>query len=359
VSAPSTKILLVDNDETFAMETRQLLGEIADVVWVASSEHALELLLTRDWNILMAEVELPAPSGLELVRASRLRDPAPVALVLSDHERFEYAVEALRAGASDYIDKSIAARELLAKVQHAMALDGVNRARRAPSERVLAIGAHPDDVEVGCGGILLRHRDAGQAITILTLTGGEGGGRRAVRVAEARRAAALLSAQLRVLAFDDTDIPRTQATVRAISAVVEEVQPTTIYTHTDRDVHQDHRSVHRAVIVAARAIPRVYAYEGPSATVDFRPSRFVSIDGVLERKLALIATYSSQTQIRDYLTPDLLRATARYWGRFGSSDHAEALEVIREGDLFDATGTRVLKPALMSERSEHVLHRGR
>jgi GlcNAc-PI de-N-acetylase len=130
--------------------------------------------------------------GVELLRAIRSHDPAPIAVALGDDRRFEHALEAIRAGASDYVAKSAAPEELLRRVRDAVALDRANRTKRFPSERVLAIGAHPDDVELSCGGILLRHRDAGHSITILTLTSGEASGTAAVRRSESHRAAALL-----------------------------------------------------------------------------------------------------------------------------------------------------------------------
>jgi hypothetical protein len=70
----------------------------------------------------------------------------------------------------------------------------------------------------------------------------------------------------------------------------------------------------------------------PWSHSDFRPTRFVGIDEWVERKLEVIGAYSSQVKIRRYLQEDLLRATARYWSRFGTSHYAEPLEVIRDSE---------------------------
>jgi hypothetical protein len=83
-------------------------------------------------------------------------------------------------------------------------------------------------------------------------------------------------------------------------------------------------------MVAVREVGRVYCFQSPSATVDFRPTRFVTIDQQLERKLLAIQAFASQTQVRGYLEPDLIEATARYWSRYGDGRYAEAFEVIRE-----------------------------
>src|SRR5580658_11274561 len=83
-------------------------------------------------------------------------------------------------------------------------------------------------------------------------------------------------------------------------------------------------------MVAVRGVGRVYCFQSPSATVDFRPTRFVTIDDQIEGKLQAINAFVSQVEIRGYLEPDLIESTARYWSRFGDGRFAEAFEVIRE-----------------------------
>jgi len=89
------------------------------------------------------------------------------------------------------------------------------------------------------------------------------------------------------------------------------------------------RAVHRASVVAARGVPRVLCYQSPSATIDFRPSTFIPAEAGLDAKLHAIAAFGSQTAIRDYLEPEALTATARYWGRFARIRYAEPFEVVR------------------------------
>jgi hypothetical protein len=75
--------------------------------------------------------------------------------------------------------------------------------------------------------------------------------------------------------------------------------------------------------------------------VDFRPNRFAVIDDQVDRKLKLLACFGSQTQQRDYLEPDLVVATARYWSRYGGGRFAEPLEVIRDdGSINQPTNSR-------------------
>jgi LmbE family N-acetylglucosaminyl deacetylase len=131
--------------------------------------------------------------------------------------------------------------------------------------------------------------------------------------------------------LQDTRIAEGDPTISAITRVVQEVQPTVIYTHSVHDVHQDHRNTHRAAMVAGREVGRVYCFQSPSATVDFRPSRFVTIDDHIDRKVLAIKAFASQVEIRAYLETDIIEATARYWSRYGDGRFAEAFEVIREG----------------------------
>ena len=109
--------------------------------------------------------------------------------------------------------------------------------------------------------------------------------------------------------LQDTRISEGDPTIGVISAVVDEVQPSVIYTHSLHDDHQDHRNTHRAAMVAARGVGRVYCFQSPSATVDFRPGRFVTIDEHMERKLAAIHAFAFQVEIRAYLEPDLISST--------------------------------------------------
>ena len=203
-------------------------------------------------------------------------------------------------------------------------------ARIASLRSVLAVGAHPDDVEIGAGGTLLAHRERGDTVSVLTLSQGSRGGVQSARAAESRRAAQVLGATLFLEDMRDTRISEGDPTIAAISRIIEEVRPVIVYTHSMHDVHQDHRNTYRAAMVAVRGVAGVYCFQSPSATVDFRPTRFVTIDDHLQRKLAAIEAFSSQVEIRAYLEPDMIQSTARYWSRFSACRYAEAFEVVRE-----------------------------
>jgi LmbE family N-acetylglucosaminyl deacetylase len=286
------------------------------VHWVASAERALEFV-PGEWDLIVADVRLPGMNGIDFARAVRTLDPLVAVVILTADTALATAVEAIRANADDYVTKPIDQAAFERRIVELVALS--ERRRREHRRVVLAIGAHPDDVEIGCGGTLLAHVARGDTVAVLTLTDG--------RAREARRAAELMGVRLFHAAVADTSVADA---IDVIKAVIDEVHPQIVYTHTLHDVHHDHRNVHRATLAAARAVPCVYSYQAPSTTVDFRPMRFEPIDDFLAGKLAAVRAYRSHVAVRGCLEEDLLIATARYWSRFAQARHAEPFEVVRE-----------------------------
>src|SRR2546423_14491733 len=128
--------------------------------------------------------------------------------------------------------KPVDAGALLAKVGELIARGRERRARER--EVVLAIGAHPDDVEIGCGGILLRHAAAGAELVVLTLTGGEAGGTAETPAAGARPAAPPPSARPYPPALSDISRSAGRPPPNAIHDAGGEGPPTTVHTPTPR-----------------------------------------------------------------------------------------------------------------------------
>jgi LmbE family N-acetylglucosaminyl deacetylase len=229
----------------------------------------------------------------------------------------------------------------------------VNGRRRRQQKRVLAIGAHPDDVEIGCGGALAKHHADYDVLHILTQSRGAAGGDVNIRAVEAHNAAALVSARLEMASLRDTYITDGAETISIIEAAIRELQATHVYTHSLEDTHQDHRAVHTASLVAARGVPNVYCYQTPSSTVEFKPHRFVDITHHIEKKIDLIGAYKSQVDRLESIQPDVIVSTARYWGRFAGYVLAEPLRIVRQrdgGPALDASEKHAQsQPASMAE----------
>lgn len=326
------RVVIVEDDVDVAEYTRTVLQKRGGFEVRVTSDpfEAKGLVAEFDPDVVVTDIEMPGMTGLALMEQVRAIRPDLPIVVMTAHISVDYAVAALRAQADEFLTKPIGAVELVNVVTRLAADGRANRAASKPREHVLAVGAHPDDVEIGVGGILAAHRAAGDSVTILTLSRGAKGGDAEDRQSESLASAELLGARLFLEDLVDTEIQNTGPTVAIIERVVAEVSPTIVYTHSSHDRHQDHRAVHEATLAATRSVRTIACFQSPSSTVDFRPSRFVSIDGYTDKKLRLIECFRSQAQIRSYLDPEFVLATARYWGRFGGGTSVEPLEIMRE-----------------------------
>jgi len=188
---------------------------------------------------------------------------------------------------------------------------------------VLAVGAHPDDIELGCGGTLAAHRAAGDAVTMLVLTGGQNGpGSVQVRAREQERAADRLGAVLVWGGQVDCAMSADPAVITVIENVLKVVGADVVYTHAPDDSHQDHRATAAATLSAARHRSAVLYYAGPS-TVRFEPTVFVDISEHLEAKLAALACHESQVDGSSMVDPEAAAATARHFGALARIRYAE------------------------------------
>lgn len=337
------RILVVDDDPDVALLVKTLLerraGCTVDVA--ADGLSALAQVETVPPDVVVTDIEMPGVSGLELLEQLRIRVPDVPVVIMTAHVSVDYAVAALRAQADEFLTKPIDSAKLVEVVTRLAEEGRRRREERRSKQVVLAIGAHPDDVEIGVGGILSAHAHAGDDITILTLSRGSQGGDADSRQHESLAAAERLRARLFLKDLIDTEISGGGPTVRLIEEVVREVQPTIVYTHSANDRHQDHRAVGEATVVATRKVGTVACYQSPSATIDYRPTRFVRVDQFMTQKIELLECFRSQTANRDYLTSDFVMATARYWSRFGGGTAVEPLEIVRE----TADAIRVHEPS--------------
>jgi LmbE family N-acetylglucosaminyl deacetylase len=194
---------------------------------------------------------------------------------------------------------------------------------------VLAIGAHPDDIELGCGAALLAHRRRGDEVSLLVMTTGEQGPQDArSRVREQEDAAALLGAGLFWGGFKDGSIPDGRDTVIAIEEVLAATGAQVVYTHAPRDTHQDHRATATATVAACRRANRILHYEAPTSS-GFAPSLFVDVAGLVEAKLDLIRAHFSQVLKNGLVDLEAIEALARYRGFAARKRFAEGFEIER------------------------------
>lgn len=193
--------------------------------------------------------------------------------------------------------------------------------------RILAIGSHPDDIEFGCAGTLIKASQYGHEVSILVMTRGGHGAREEVRAAEQEEAAGLMGAQKVFWGdYEDTRIPMGTETIQFIESVITKVGPDLIFVHSPHDTHQDHRHLAQATNSATRYVKNVLYYEGPT-TQDFGPTVFEDIGEIIEEKLSALQAHSSQvmkTRVEDQSILDVARSTANYRGIQSRVKYAEA-----------------------------------
>jgi len=332
VVAEPGRVLVVDDDQDLVQLVKTLLERRAGLVVQTAGDgaSALAALSSFEPDVVVADIEMPGMSGLEMLETVRERMPWMPVVIMTAHVSVDYAVSALRSQADEFLTKPLDTAQVVAVVERLIAEGRARREETRRKETVLAVGAHPDDVEIGVGGILAAHRAAGDDIVILTLTRGARGGDADLRQHESLAAAELLGARLFLKDLVDTEVDGGGPTVRLIEEVVREVRPTVVYTHTRHDRHQDHRAANEATIVATRGVATVACFQSPSSTIDFHPNRFVSIDRFIDAKLQLLECFRSQVESRSYLDKDFVTTTARYWSRFGDGAYVEPLEILRD-----------------------------
>ncbi len=150
------KLLVVEDDRTVGQYVKRGLEEAQyNADWVADGGEALEVIAAAPYDLVILDLRLPGLTGLEVLRTLRDRGHAMPILVLTAQDSVDFKVDALRAGADDYVTKPFAFEELLARIE------ALSRRPRALATRVLAVA----DLEVD-----LDAREVRRAGTLIDLT---------------------------------------------------------------------------------------------------------------------------------------------------------------------------------------------
>jgi len=196
---------------------------------------------------------------------------------------------------------------------------------------IMAVGAHPDDIEYGCGGFLLGGVEKGHTVDLLVLT--DGGINPSInRRQEQEAAAAFLGVrELFWGGFRDTQLTTGRELIMAIESVLAKVKPDVVLVNAPNDAHQDHKALASCAITACRYVKSVLFYHDYT-TLDFCPNTFVNIEPHLARKRELLSCHQSQVN-KDYPTHlDLLEsvnALAAYYGFMAKVKYAEGFTPLR------------------------------
>lgn len=196
--------------------------------------------------------------------------------------------------------------------------------------RILAVGAHPDDIELGCGGTLAAHCAAGHDVTMLVLTDGRSGsGLIDQRIDEQRAAADVLGATLVWGGVPDGTVGNHEMQVlKAVEHALDVTGATRLYTHSANDSHQDHRAVALCSFGAARNLHEILTYDSPSSR-DFHANLYIDVSDSLQVKLKALSCHVSQVSASKRVNLDLVRAQAEYRGGIVHHRAAEGFMVER------------------------------
>ena len=181
--------------------------------------------------------------------------------------------------------------------------------------RILAIGAHPDDVEIYCGGTLAKFRERKDSVVMAYVCQGDKGGISTgkiklseIRKKEAEEAARIIGAKSISLNFKDSEIFSTMEIRKAVIDLIRMTKPELIITHSPFDYHSDHRITGQVVTDATYIassqgfktknpplsyIPVVY-YMDTFAGINFQPTEYVDISEFIEKKIEMIKCHKSQ-----------------------------------------------------------------
>lgn len=194
-------------------------------------------------------------------------------------------------------------------------------------KRILAVGAHPDDVEFGCGGALARFIKEGCIVTVFVMTCGS-----VERDIELDNAAKSGSWHIERGGWQDTKILCDVRGIGKIEHQLREKKIDLVFTHYLEDTHQDHINTTRMVLAATRNVKSVLYYEG-FTTMNFKPSIFVKLNDVeLIKKLEILSKHGSQvtkTNITGRNVLDMADSMAVSRGMMARTKYAEGFVPVR------------------------------
>lgn len=183
--------------------------------------------------------------------------------------------------------------------------------------KILAVGAHPDDIELGAAMTLRRHILNGDSIYYIVCSDGEKGGDIKKRTKEMEESASLMGVK-RVyrLNYPDSALDA-RGIINPLEKIFYEVNPTKVFFHNPFDKHQDHNAVSQACNIAFRKAPNLFMYRSPRTSVSFEPHLFFSgNEQDFSFKEKVLRKYLSQIR-KGAIDIREIKAEAIFWASVG------------------------------------------
>jgi len=218
-------------------------------------------------------------------------------------------------------------------------------------DTVLVVAVHPDDETLGCGGTLLKHREQGDMIHWLIVTGITVNGgfsqeqvtRRAEEIETVADGYCFSSVHQLNLPTTCLDMLPRKDLVRKISEVFQLIKPDILYLPFSNDVHSDHRVAFECTYSCTKVFRYPYIRKiclmetltetefAPANAPSFTPNLFVNITEQMEKKLEILALYPSEMGQHPFpRSAETTRALAMFRGSSANCDYAESFMLLKE-----------------------------
>ncbi len=203
---------------------------------------------------------------------------------------------------------------------------------------VLAVGAHFDDIELGCAGSLAMHVQRGDQVYayVATVSGFNNYNNDIIRAdetafQEGQKAMEILGVKLICGSFNTFEVEFAEPLNIEIVQIVEQKKIDRIYTHWSGDIHHDHHAVAQASLHSCRHVPRILMYRSNwyQSHLDFRGNYYIDITNFMDIKENAIKAHASELERTRYEWLKFFRNEAENAGQRIGVKHAEIFEIVK------------------------------
>jgi LmbE family N-acetylglucosaminyl deacetylase len=203
---------------------------------------------------------------------------------------------------------------------------------------VLGIGAHYDDLELGCSGTLIKHVQKGDKVTMLVITDSSYKDARdnvvrgkEIAYNEGLKAANIVGARLICLEYNTFYVPYEESLTKEINRYIDELEIDIVYSHWIYDLHRDHHYVAKNALMAGRHLPRFLMFRSNYYDTEqpFRGNFFSDITDVMDKKIEVIKSHESELERVRYKWIEFFRNQNSNDGQRIGVEYAECFEVVR------------------------------
>ena len=260
--APRLQVLLVEDaiEEVFVLRGFLEKAGSFQVTTAQDGDAAARLIREHRFDLVVTDLNLPGIDGYDLIRLIKAMHPRLSVLAITGYTANHYVEAAYRAGADHVLNKPLDRDEFVKRV---MELVG-EVAEPAPRQPVvLALGALPGDIEVGCGGTLLARRERGDTLLVLPLNTGSSSDDGS---AAERKSAEIMGARIIITEASVSEAHNPDEHQMLLERIVHELKPVLVLIPSLADDDSFRREVHRISRPALGDVPTVLGYETATST---------------------------------------------------------------------------------------------